>query len=164
MGRLRFKLLHNQPSISTPSATSRRGKLGSLNHWPVDPDWLARDRSGYPAGGYTVGEAEAARELTFPSTRVAYQAASAHERRGGPMAEAVGAIRIAGAPVITFGAALVAERLGFDREAAFTPRQAMAGLSAYAKDVALGAPAPRLAAGRFAGWACCTGPWVGWRG
>ena len=54
------------------------------------------------------------------------------------MAEADGKIRITRAPVLTLWSAVVAERLGFDRAAALTLGQAVAGLSAYAKGVSLG--------------------------
>src|SRR3954465_4085738 len=47
-------------------------------------------------------------------------------------------IRINRAPVLTLWAAVVAERLGFDRATALTLGQAVAGLSAYAKGVSLG--------------------------
>ena len=47
-------------------------------------------------------------------------------------------IRINRAPVLTLWAAVVAERLGFDRPTALTLGQAVAGLSAHAKGVALG--------------------------
>ena len=47
-------------------------------------------------------------------------------------------IRINRAPVLTFWAAVVAERLGFDRATALTHRQAEVGLSAYAKGVSPG--------------------------
>jgi hypothetical protein len=54
------------------------------------------------------------------------------------MGEAGGEIRINRAPVLTLWAAVVAERLGFDRPTALTLGQAVAGLSAHAKGVALG--------------------------
>ena len=47
-------------------------------------------------------------------------------------------IRINRAPVLTLWAAVVAERLGFDRATALTLGQAVAGSSAYAKGVSLG--------------------------
>ena len=55
-------------------------------------------------------------------------------------------IRINRAPVLTLWAAVVAERLGFDRNTALTLGQAVAGLSAYAKGVSLGIiePQPEL--------------------
>jgi hypothetical protein len=55
-------------------------------------------------------------------------------------------IRINRAPVLTLWAAVVAERLGFDRNTALTLGQAVAGLSAYAKGVSLGIiePSPDL--------------------
>ena len=55
-------------------------------------------------------------------------------------------IRINRAPVLTLWAAVVAERLGFDRDTALTLVQAVAGLSAYAKGVSLGIiePQPEL--------------------
>ena len=55
-------------------------------------------------------------------------------------------IRINRTPVLTLWAAVVAERLGFDRETALTLGQAVAGLSAYAKGVSLGIiePSPDL--------------------
>ena len=42
------------------------------------------------------------------------------------------------APVLTLWAAVVAERLGFDRDEALTLGRAVAGLNAYSKGVALG--------------------------
>ena len=60
------------------------------------------------------------------------------------MAEAGDRIRINRAPVLTLWAAVVAERLGFDRvPTALTLGQAVAGLSAYAKGVSLGIVEPR---------------------
>jgi hypothetical protein len=47
-------------------------------------------------------------------------------------------IRINRAPVLTLWAAVVAERLGFDRDAALTLGRAVAGLNAYSKGVSLG--------------------------
>ena len=52
-------------------------------------------------------------------------------------------IRINRAPVLTLWAAVVAERLGFDRDTALTLGQAVAGLSAYAKGVSLGIIEPQ---------------------
>jgi len=52
-------------------------------------------------------------------------------------------IRINRAPVLTLWAAVVAERLGFDRDTALTLGQAVAGLSAHAKGVSLGIVEPR---------------------
>ena len=52
-------------------------------------------------------------------------------------------IRINRAPVLTLWAAVVAERLGFDRATALTLGQAVAGLSAYAKGVSLGIVEPK---------------------
>jgi hypothetical protein len=57
------------------------------------------------------------------------------------MGEAGAKIRINRAPVLTLWAAVVAERLGFDRPTALTLGQAVAGLSA--KGVALGIIEPR---------------------
>jgi hypothetical protein len=56
-------------------------------------------------------------------------------------------IRINRAPVLTLWAAVVAERMGFDRATALTLGQAVAGLSAYARGVSLGIiePSPDLA-------------------
>jgi len=54
------------------------------------------------------------------------------------MTDADGNIRINRAPVLTLWTAVVAERLGFDRDTALTLGQAVAGLSAYAKGVSLG--------------------------
>src|SRR3954452_24272130 len=59
------------------------------------------------------------------------------------MADADGNIRINRAPVLTLWAAVVAERLGFDRATALMLGQAVAGLSAYAKGVSLGIIEPR---------------------
>ena len=47
-------------------------------------------------------------------------------------------IRINRAPVLTLWAAVVAERLGFDHNAAMTLGRAVAGLNAYARGVSLG--------------------------
>ena len=52
-------------------------------------------------------------------------------------------IKINRAPVLTLWAAVVAERLGFDRATALTLGQAVAGLSAYAKGVSLGIIEPQ---------------------
>ena len=52
-------------------------------------------------------------------------------------------IKINRAPVLTLWAAVVAERLGFDRPTALTLGQAVAGLSAHAKGVALGIIEPK---------------------
>jgi hypothetical protein len=62
------------------------------------------------------------------------------------MTGADGDIRINRAPVLTLWAAVVAERLGFDRDTALTLGQAVAGLSAHAKGVSLGIvePTPEL--------------------
>src|SRR4051794_32098201 len=59
------------------------------------------------------------------------------------MTDADGNIRINRAPVLTLWAAVVAERLGFDRDTALTLGQAVAGLSAHAKGVPLGILEPR---------------------
>ena len=52
-------------------------------------------------------------------------------------------IKINRAPVLTLWAAVVAERLGFDRPTALTLGQAVAGLSAYAKGVSLSIIEPK---------------------
>jgi hypothetical protein len=60
-------------------------------------------------------------------------------------------IQVNRAPVLTLWAAVVAERLGFDRDEALTLGRAVAGLNAYAKGVRLGlfaASAPRKVAER----------------
>ena len=49
-----------------------------------------------------------------------------------------GTIQINRAPVLTLWAAVVAERLGFDREEALTLGRALAGLTAHTKGVRLG--------------------------
>ena len=59
------------------------------------------------------------------------------------MTEASTWIKLNRAPVLTLWAAVVAERLGFDRTTALTLGQAVAGLSAYAKGVSLGIIEPR---------------------
>lgn len=51
-------------------------------------------------------------------------------------------IRINRAPVLTLWAAVVAERLGFERGTAITLGQALAGMSAHAKAVSLGIAEP----------------------
>jgi hypothetical protein len=55
-----------------------------------------------------------------------------------------GSVRVNRAPVLTLWAAVVAERLGFDRDEALTMGRVVAGLNAYAKGKALGLfrPAP----------------------
>ncbi|HET6466928.1 MAG TPA: hypothetical protein VFG43_00995 [Geminicoccaceae bacterium] len=47
-------------------------------------------------------------------------------------------VKVNRAPVLTLWAAVVAERLGFDPDAALTLGRAVAGLNAYSKGVALG--------------------------
>src|SRR3954451_1106768 len=59
------------------------------------------------------------------------------------MTDADGNIRINRAPVLTLWAAVVAERLGFDRDTVLTLGQAVAGLSAHARGVSLGIIEPR---------------------
>lgn len=59
------------------------------------------------------------------------------------MAETGDTIKINRAPVLTLWAAVVAERLGFDRRTALTLGQAVAGLSASAKGVSLGIIEPK---------------------
>ena len=59
------------------------------------------------------------------------------------MGESADRIRINRAPVLTLWAAVVAERLGFDRATALTLGQAVAGLSAYAKGISLGIIEPK---------------------
>src|SRR3954463_232166 len=59
------------------------------------------------------------------------------------MTDADGNIRINRAPVLTLWAAVVAERLGFDRDTALTLGQAVAGISAHAKGVSLGIIEPK---------------------
>ena len=59
------------------------------------------------------------------------------------MTEISDTVRINRAPVLTLWAAVVAERLGFDRATALTMGQAVAGSSAYAKGVSLGILEPR---------------------
>jgi hypothetical protein len=51
-------------------------------------------------------------------------------------------IQVNRAPVLTLWAAVVAERLGFDRDEALTFGRAVAGLNAYSKGVRLGLFAP----------------------
>jgi hypothetical protein len=51
-------------------------------------------------------------------------------------------IQVNRAPVLTLWAAVVAERLGFDRDEALTLGRAVAGLNAYSKGVRLGLFAP----------------------
>ena len=57
--------------------------------------------------------------------------------------EGSGKIRINQAPVLTLWAAVVAERLGFDRADGADAGPAVAGLSAHAKGMALGIVEPR---------------------
>ena len=91
------------------------------------------------------------------------------------MSHSADVIKINRAPVLTLWAAVVAERLGFDRDTALTLGQAVAGLSAYAKGVSLGIiePTPdlvrergeRLAEGEQLPSTCSAGPcpWCGRR-
>lgn len=58
------------------------------------------------------------------------------------MTGATRTIRINRAPVLALWAAVVAERLGHDREAALTLGQALAGLNAHSKGVRLGLYVP----------------------
>jgi len=53
-------------------------------------------------------------------------------------------VRVNRAPVLTLWAAVVAERLGFERDEALTMGRVVAGLNAYAKGKSLGIfkPAP----------------------
>ncbi|HZI95481.1 MAG TPA: hypothetical protein VFE84_14640 [Patescibacteria group bacterium] len=53
------------------------------------------------------------------------------------------AIRINRAPVLTLWAAVVAERLGFDRNESMTLGRAVAGLNAYSKGVSIGLFQPK---------------------
>jgi hypothetical protein len=55
----------------------------------------------------------------------------------------VKSIKVNRAPVLTLWAAVVAERLGFDRDEALTLGRAVAGLDAYSKGKALGIFSPR---------------------
>src|SRR3954462_12888620 len=59
------------------------------------------------------------------------------------MTDAGGNVRINRAPVLTLWAAVVAERLGFDRDTALTLGQAVAGVRAHPKGVSLGMTEPR---------------------
>src|SRR3954453_17996859 len=59
------------------------------------------------------------------------------------MSGADGNIRINRAPVLTLWAAVVAERLGFDRGTALTLDQAVGGFSACANGVSLGIIEPK---------------------
>src|SRR5690242_13951489 len=54
------------------------------------------------------------------------------------MPEPSAPIRVNRAPVLTLWAAVVAERLGFERDEALTLGRALAGLAAHAKGVRLG--------------------------
>ena len=63
-------------------------------------------------------------------------------------------IHVNRAPVLTLWAAVVAERLGFERDEALTLGRALAGLTAHAKGVRLGIssrPPPRRCASDGAG-------------
>jgi hypothetical protein len=55
----------------------------------------------------------------------------------------VNSVRVNRAPVLTLWAAIVAERLGFDRDEALTLGRVVAGLDAYSKGRALGLFTPR---------------------
>lgn len=63
----------------------------------------------------------------------------------GAMASGRHTIRVNRAPVLTLWAAVVAERVGFDRDEALTLGRVVAGLNAHAKGVRLGlfTPAPK---------------------
>jgi hypothetical protein len=54
------------------------------------------------------------------------------------MLDSENCIRVNRAPVLTLWAAVVAERLGFERDEAFTLGRALAGLTAHTKGVRLG--------------------------
>jgi hypothetical protein len=58
------------------------------------------------------------------------------------MTDAPRTIRINRAPVLALWAAVVAQRLGHDRDAALTLGHALAGLNAHSKSVRLGLYAP----------------------
>jgi len=62
-----------------------------------------------------------------------------------------GKVTVNRAPVLTLWAAVVAERLGFDHEAALTLGKAVAGLNAQSKGRALGIFRPAEATGRAGG-------------
>jgi hypothetical protein len=58
------------------------------------------------------------------------------------------AVTINRAPVLTVLIAVVAERLGFERDEALTLGRAVAGLNAYSKGVAIGLFTPTPSEGR----------------
>jgi hypothetical protein len=60
------------------------------------------------------------------------------------MPEKARTIKVNRAPVLTLWAAVVAERLGFDRDEALTLGRAVAGLNAYSKGVRLGLFVPSV--------------------
>lgn len=60
------------------------------------------------------------------------------QQTGAGRADMASTIQINRAPVLTLWAAVVAERLGFDRDEALTFGRAVAGLNAYSKGVSLG--------------------------
>ena len=91
-------------------------------------------------------EEQRRRRLTLTTSRtIGAGCGSPLTRRSldGRMTEASTWIKINRTPVLTLWAAVVAERLGFDRPTALTLGQAVAGLSAYAKGVSLGIIEPR---------------------
>ena len=75
------------------------------------------------------------------------------------MPERTDTIRVNRAPVLTLWAAVVAERLGFDRDTALTLGQAVAGLSAHAKGVspASSSPYPSWCTSKATGWPRASG-------
>jgi hypothetical protein len=62
-----------------------------------------------------------------------------------PGAKRARRLRVNRAPVLTLWAAVVAERLGFDRDEALTLGRAVAGFNAYSKGKSLGLFHPRPA-------------------
>ncbi len=71
-------------------------------------------------------------------TRICLPRSTSPRRREVSSLAAGRTISINRAPVLTLWAAVVAERLGFDRDTALTLGRAVAGLNAYAKGVSLG--------------------------
>ena len=97
----------------------------------------------------------------IPTDRV-----SRHAREIARMTDADGNIRINRAPVLTLWAAVVAERLGFDRATALTLGQAVAGSAPTPRACrwALSSPHPSWCASKATGWprasACMSTCWA----
>lgn len=105
---------------------------------------LQRDRSTKAAGTATEATKGATARTTKAAARVHKVAATTKGTAAKRAKNEVSSlaqeriISVNRAPVLTLWAAVVAERLGFDRDTALTLGRAVAGLNAYSKGVSLG--------------------------